>query len=202
MGKVIVVLGGSFNPPTKAHTELLKSAVKQLNAEFGIFVPSSKAYVERKMSKQNSFTYSEEKRLAMLNAICNENPTLRVDTSEYGDDGRGHTYDTLCKLQAKYPEYKLMFVIGADKLTIVPKWHKNEEFFKNFEFAVTHRSDIDMGKIISNHPVLAKHRHIFHEVSVNESMSNISSTKARICIENHDMESLKALLEPSILKFV
>lgn len=43
MGKTIVVLGGSFNLPTKAHTELLRSAVKQLDAEFDVFVPSSKA---------------------------------------------------------------------------------------------------------------------------------------------------------------
>lgn len=62
MDKTIVVLGGSFNPPTKARTELLRSAVKQLGAEFGVFVPSSEAYVERKMAKSKSFAYSEDNR--------------------------------------------------------------------------------------------------------------------------------------------
>lgn len=202
MNKTIVVLGGSFNPPTKAHTALLKSAVKQLDASFGIFVPSSKAYVERKMSKQKSFTYSEDKRYAMLKAICDENPTLRVDTCEYGDDGRGHTYDTLCKLQKKYPEYKLIFVIGADKLTIVPRWRNSEAFFENFDFAVTYRSDIDMEKTIRSNPTLSKYKSIFHEINVDESLSDVSSTTARNYIAKHDTESLKSILEPSTMQFI
>lgn len=202
MDKTIVVLGGSFNPPTKAHTELLRSAVKQLGAEFGVFVPSSKAYVERKMAKSKSFAYSEDKRLKMLQAICDENPSLFVDTCEYGDDGRGHTYDTLCKLQQKYPDYKLVFVIGADKLTIVPKWHSHDEFFKNFEFAVTHRSGIDMAKTIQKHPVLSQHKDIFHEITVDENMSDISSTTARYYIGKHATEALKQILEPSTMALI
>ena len=202
MNKTIVVLGGSFNPPTKAHTALLKSAVEQLNASFGIFVPSSKAYVERKMSKQKSFTYSEEQRLSMLEAICKDNPTLRVDDCEYGDDGRGHTYDTLCKLQMKYPGYKLIFVIGADKLTIVPRWHNSEAFFENFEFAVTHRNDIDMEKIIRSNPMLSKYKSIFHEINVDDTFSNVSSTIARFYIIKRDMVALAGILEPSTMQLI
>ena len=37
----IVVMGGSFNPPTIAHQRLLLGAVKELGADKGIFVPSS-----------------------------------------------------------------------------------------------------------------------------------------------------------------
>ena len=202
MNKTIVVLGGSFNPPTKAHTALLKSAVKQLNASFGIFVPSSKAYVERKMSKQKSFAYSEEQRLSMLEAICKDNPTLRVDDCEYGDDGRGHTYDTLCKLQMKYPGYKLIFVIGADKLTIVPRWHNHDAFFKNFEFAVTHRKDIDMDKTVRSNATLAKYRSIFHEINVDDTFSNVSSTIARLYITRRDMVALAGILEPSTMQLI
>ncbi|MCR5166759.1 MAG: nicotinate (nicotinamide) nucleotide adenylyltransferase [Oscillospiraceae bacterium] len=202
MDKTIVVLGGSFNPPTKAHTALLKSAVEQLDASFGIFVPSSKAYVERKMSKQKSFAYSEEQRLSMLEAICKDNPTLRVDDCEYGDDGRGHTYDTLCKLQMKYPGYKLIFVIGADKLTIVPRWHNHETFFKNFEFAVTHRNDIDIDKTISNDATLAKYRSIFHEINVDDSLSDVSSTIARLYITKRNKKVLTDILEPSTMQFI
>ena len=62
MEKRIVVLGGSFNPPTKAHSKLLDTAIKQTDAEFGIFVPSSDNYVTRKMSKQsgNNKVYSQQ----------------------------------------------------------------------------------------------------------------------------------------------
>ena len=37
----IVVLGGSFNPPTIGHYLLMKSAIKSVNADKGIFLPAS-----------------------------------------------------------------------------------------------------------------------------------------------------------------
>ena len=47
----IVVMGGSFNPPTIAHQRLLLGAVKELGADKGIFVPSSHTYVSIKMRR-------------------------------------------------------------------------------------------------------------------------------------------------------
>ena len=48
-GKRIVVMGGSFNPPTLAHYKLMKEAIDALNADIGFFVPVSDAYLKRKM---------------------------------------------------------------------------------------------------------------------------------------------------------
>lgn len=47
----LIVMGGSFNPPTMAHRRLLLGAVKALGADRGIFVPSSHAYVSIKMRR-------------------------------------------------------------------------------------------------------------------------------------------------------
>ena len=55
----IIVMGGSFNPPTIAHMKLMQSAISQLSTgDFfedihirGIFVPSSDAYFRWKMDK-------------------------------------------------------------------------------------------------------------------------------------------------------
>ena len=44
----IVVLGGSFNPPTIAHYRLMKEAVDALGADLGFFVPVSDDYLKRK----------------------------------------------------------------------------------------------------------------------------------------------------------
>ena len=57
--KKIIVMGGSFNPPTMAHLKLMQSAIAQLSTGTpfedirGIFVPSSDAYVRRKMGKKS-----------------------------------------------------------------------------------------------------------------------------------------------------
>ena len=202
--KTIVVLGGSFNPPTKAHIELLKSTVEQLDATLGLFVPASNRYVEKKMSrqKQDSYLYSEKTRYDMLKAICKDYDRLNVDTCEYGDDGKGHTYDTLCKIQKRFPGYKIIFIVGADKVHQLPRWHHGKEFLNQFEFAVTHRNGIDIERIISNDKALAQHRTSFHEITLKEDVSDVSSTMVRHYVITHQNDKLKDMLHPSTLQFL
>ena len=45
----IVIMGGSFNPPTVAHYRLMKHAIETLDAAHGYFVPVSDTYLRRKM---------------------------------------------------------------------------------------------------------------------------------------------------------
>ena len=49
----IIILGGSFNPPTIAHYKLLKNAIDALNADLGLFVPVSDAYLKRRKCDSN-----------------------------------------------------------------------------------------------------------------------------------------------------
>lgn len=64
----VVVLGGSFNPPTIAHEKMLVQAINSINADLGLFVPSSHNYVARKMRKQNKEhqVLPEKVRMSML----------------------------------------------------------------------------------------------------------------------------------------
>ena len=50
--KKIVVMGGSFNPPTIAHQKILLYILEQSNADKGIFVPSPYNYVYAKMEQK------------------------------------------------------------------------------------------------------------------------------------------------------
>ena len=202
--KIAVVLGGSFNPPTKAHAELLESAVEQLNADIGIFVPASENYVGRKIRRHGNKDklYSEQERLAMLNAICETREKLCVDTCEYGDDGHGHSYNTLCKVQDKYPNHRIFFLVGADKVHELPRWHSSERLFKDFEFAVISRSDIDIEAVIEKDEVLTANRDRLRNIKACESMYGISSTEARKAIEGKDFDKLEKLMCPEVVDVV
>ena len=46
MNRSIVVLGGSFNPPTLAHLKILRAAMERVHAEHGYFVPVSFPYLK------------------------------------------------------------------------------------------------------------------------------------------------------------
>lgn len=97
MNEQIIVMGGSFNPPTIAHQRLLLGAVNTLGADKGIFVPSSNAYVKTKMkrAKHHDETLSEHLRLKMLTAMAEDDPRLCVDDLEYHRKGKGYTYETM-----------------------------------------------------------------------------------------------------------
>lgn len=202
----IVVLGGSFNPPTLAHEQLLLETIKKTHADFGIFVPSSEAYVTRKMNKTASrFCYSEAQRKAMLDLICEDQPKLKVDTCEYGDDGKGHTFQTMQTIQKAYPDHTIKFLIGDDKLNIIPRWGNAETFFQTFGFIVCCRTANDQAtckKRIADHPVLRRYADIFSIITIPDGLEIISSTAVRTAIQNGYENDLNVMLNPKVKQYI
>lgn len=191
--KHIVALGGSFNPPTAAHQKIMERAMVVAHAETGIFVPSSNAYVTRKMSKikTDNQVYPENERAAMLILCTDKNTT--VSMTEYGDDGRGHTYETLCKIQESYPDSRIWFIIGDDKLDIMTRWRNHEALLKNFFFVVLTRSGVNVKKKLDSHPVLRFYVHHFTICESPEEINEISSTKCREMINSQKWDELEQL---------
>lgn len=121
----IIVMGGSFNLPTIAHLRIMQAALNQLPGDsiYGnkwIFVPSSNAYVKRKMSKKLSeerIILSENLRLNMLESFKQYDSRISVDAREMGtSDVHGHTLQTLTEIQKENPDAEIYFIFGGDKL--------------------------------------------------------------------------------------
>lgn len=138
-----LMLGGSFNPPTKAHIAVLEEAMERTGATLGILVPSSDAYVRRKASRQNAHVFSERERLEMLEAYAEGKPDITVSQCEYGDTSKGRTYKSLCELQRLFPEHAIAFLTGADKLGILARWPDAPKLLRDFPVAVTARDGND-----------------------------------------------------------
>lgn len=193
----VVVLGGSFNPPTIAHEKLLSIAVDTLKANIGLFVPSSHNYVARKMRKQNKEkqTLPESVRVKMLEEMCSTNRKFKVDTCEIGDDGRDHTYDTLSKIQRQFPNEEVYFIIGYDTIKMLPKWHSKESLVANFKFVVFSRNGLDTQREIDRYPLLVKYRKNFISAVSPDDIKDISSTAIRENItKNKDL--VKQMMNP------
>ena len=194
----VIVMGGSFNPPTKAHEVVMKSAVAETGAEFGTFVPSSDAYVRRKMNRRKppEETYPEEIRLRMLEAVCAGDPRLKVSACEFGDDGRGHTYDTLLRLREEIPDARLWFLVGADKLRIIPKWRNADALLRDFGIAVLARKGSDPEKAVAKNGFLSERASSIRFLTAQEGISEISSTKVRELARTGRLEEAKDLVAP------
>ena len=67
----IAVLFGSFNPLTNAHVTMMKTAVRQIGAERGLFVATNGKYLKRKTVKiGDPFYISEDDRREIIEKVC------------------------------------------------------------------------------------------------------------------------------------
>ena len=63
--------GGSFNPPTIAHYNLIKQALKEYNFDKVYFVPVNDYYKKEKL-------ISIDQRIEMLNLLCKKESNIEV----------------------------------------------------------------------------------------------------------------------------
>ena len=187
----IVVMGGSFNPPTLAHLRLMQEAVKSLNAFKGIFVPTSHGYVFKKMKKLRcpQDTLSESIRLEMLESFCKKDSRFEISKIQMLKTGRGYDFEMLEELQAKYPESEIYFVTGSDKLDVISRWHKINEFLEKFKILVAKRSNDNIEQIKEANTYLSEHWNNFSIFSVPDEINEISSSIFREKLRNNDVSA-------------
>lgn len=203
MNELIIVMGGSFNPPTIAHQRLLLGAVNALGADKGIFVPSSHAYVKAKMNRAGhpEEILAEHLRLKMLQAMAGDDPRLTVDDLEYHRKGKGYTYETMLEVQEKYPDATLYFLAGGDKVDIFPRWHRINEFLERFHIIVVRRDGEDPEAAIEANDFLRQHKDQFHVIDTPEGIEGISSSAVRDRLWE-DEPGAEALCHPQVWKLI
>lgn len=196
----IVVMGGSFNPPTLAHSRLLLAAVEAVGADRGIFVPSSNAYVRKKMTRAGhpEETVPEETRLRMLEAMAEEDYRLKVSDLEYRRTEKAYTYETMLDLSAEYPEgTTFYFLAGGDKVSVFPRWHRIEEFLDRFSIIVVRRDGEDPLEEIERNAFLRARRDRFVSIDAPEGIDEISSSAVRDAVRTGDL-SVSSLCHPRV----
>ena len=198
MGNRIVVLGGSFNPPTIAHLKLMKAAVKAVDARLGIFVPTSFQYVARKTKRRKMplAILSDEIRLKMLESFCEEE-NLTVDRLQMDYETIRYDYEMLTELQEKYPQDQLYFVTGSDKLYVLPRWHRIDEFLSDFCILVAKRGEDNLEEIKKIRPYLAEQWDRFVVFSVPDDIGAVSSSSFWEKLYNHD-ETAREMVTESV----
>lgn len=136
----IVVMGGSFNPPTIAHYKLMLDAMKVVKADLGFFVPVSDAYLKRKMRfNRSAMVLPPQLRISMLKCMCTDD-SLQVSDVEMGTV-RARTLETLMAIQSEYPSAEIYFIMGDDKMKLLVHLCKKREFLDNFKVILYSRND-------------------------------------------------------------
>lgn len=176
--KKIVVMGGSFNPPTLAHYRLMEEALKALEADKGFFVPVSDAYLKRKMRRCHPpIVLSPEMRIAMLQTMCTDS-RMSVCEKEIGTI-EPRTQPTLKALQEDYPEADLYFLMGADKLKLLVLLTEKKNFLDDFKVVLYSREKERVAETLKGNKLLSRYMDRIVTLPQPEGIDEISSSKIR-----------------------
>lgn len=194
--KKIVVMGGSFNPPTLAHYRLMKEAIDALDADIGFFVPVSDAYLKRKMRHSHPpIVLSPVLRVRMLKAMCPEDKRLKVCQKEIGTI-EARTMPTLIAIQEDFPDAELYFVMGADKLELLVLLTRNKGFLDAFKVVLYSREDQSLEQTLKGNEILSDYLDRIVILPQPDGTEGVSSSLVRERMLNG--ESCQDLLCPGV----
>ena len=144
--KQIGLLGGNFNPVHNAHLTIADQVRQQLGLDEVLLMPEYQPpHVDKKT------TISEKHRLRMLELAVRDIEGLGIETIELERKGISYTYDTMKLLTEKNPDVDYYFIIGADMVAYLPKWHRISELFQMVQFFGVQRPKYKAG---TSYPVI------------------------------------------------
>ena len=173
----IAIFGGSFDPFHIGHLDIINKALKELEIDKVVVVPTYLNPFKKK------FFLSAKDRLELLSELFENNHKVIIESYEVEQNIPIPSYQTVLYLQQKYNLSKIYFIIGADNLADLHKWDNFDEFEKIVSFVVATRDNIS---IDSKYKIL-------------QVEQDISSTNIR---ENLDMRYVPEKIRKKVYKIM
>jgi nicotinate-nucleotide adenylyltransferase len=126
------LLGGTFDPPHYGHLIAAQEALWQLDLARVLFLPA-----RQNPLKQGEPATDAETRCAMVRCAIQDEPRFELSRLDVDRPGPSFTVDLLRAMDA--PERELFFLVGADILPELPRWHAPHEILKLATLVVVNR---------------------------------------------------------------
>jgi len=130
------IFGGSFDPVHLGHLLLADCCLAQTELDEVWFVP-----IAHQPLKPAGPQASNEHRLAMLQHACAPRSMFKIKTIELDRGGVSYSIDTLEAIRNEHPDAELFFLMGADSLADLPKWHRPTDICRLATPLVVHRAE-------------------------------------------------------------
>lgn len=135
----IGVMGGTFNPIHYAHLLLAESAREQFALDRVIFMPTGTPYM-----KDTTNLPPGELRYQLVKLAIRDNAFFTCSRLEIDRPGNTYTADTLRELHHMYPGDHIYFIMGADAIMDIEKWHRAEEVLQGATILAAVRKKIKL----------------------------------------------------------
>ena len=207
--QVTAVFGGTFDPPHLGHREAVRGLFSRPGVKRVLILPSAIPALKQTLTPASH-------RVEMARICFGQQwtepypPEIEFDLRELDRTGKSYTYDTLQELRAEVTE--LAFVIGADQLADLKRWHRFPEVLGLCHWLVLERkpNGQDLSQAVlkdwEGSGIARKHAPDLWQISQNGGSTwlktvptdalAISSTSVREAISRTGQVPEKALYEP------
>lgn len=165
--KEVAVFGGSFDPPTIVHQQIVRTLLDDPSFEEVWVMPSG----ER---KDKPHTTGLVRRMAMLATMCSDQfadePRLQISDFEANLPQPTETCNTVRALEHTYPNVRFWFVYGADSVGTMHTWREGDRLLRELPMIIVPRHGYEV-------PSAARHIQELPDLDIFEQ--GISSTEVR-----------------------
>ncbi len=183
------ILGGTFDPPHLGHLELAQCALKQLDLDEVIFVPTNKNPFKK------SSVANATQRLEMVQLLIEGHPRFSVSDIEITRGDSSYTVDTLQELKMVRPG-SYWIILGADSLAELEKWKDPEKLLDMARIAAASRDQRVVVQLLDQLPLDFSKKVDLIEMPA----MPISSSKIREDLGRRN--STDGRLTPNILEYI
>jgi nicotinate-nucleotide adenylyltransferase len=166
----VAILGGSFDPIHKGHTQLAKNLVDKYQLKTIYFIPNTQNPLKGKT------VASASDRLKMLELALKEenNSHFKILDWEIKQNKPCYTFDTVTRFIQEFNE-KPYLIIGNEVYKDFDKWYRGEELLKLVELIRIDRTQISSTKIreklSKNEPLPELHSGVMMHIKKNKLYS-------------------------------
>jgi len=188
--KRLLVVGGTFDPPHRAHVRLALHAAEAANCDHVLFVPAWQS------PHKDGEPTAASHRLAMLRLALADEPRASISTNEINRGGTSYTIDTLRALRAALPAaVELRLFMGSDQLRSLRRWREPVELMRLARPVVAMRPPDSLATLRAD-GVPDEYLNWI----IDAPLDNVSSTEVRAAIAHGG--DVSELVEPRVLEYI
>jgi nicotinate-nucleotide adenylyltransferase len=197
MNKKIILFGGSFDPIHKGHTAVARCGIAHIGADELVFVPAQRSPHKRLLPQA-----SASDRLAMIKLAIADEKSMSVSDCELRREAPSYTIDTVRYFRSLYgPEAGLYWLVGADMLEDLPRWHRIDELLDECSLCLMMRPGFDKLRLKKFIKVFGSDRvSKLEENIIPNPMIDISSTEIRKKIAKG--KDACQMVHPAVLAYI
>ncbi|MEO1128435.1 MAG: nicotinate (nicotinamide) nucleotide adenylyltransferase [Planctomycetota bacterium] len=195
----LLLYGGTFDPPHRAHIELPEHARRSLGIDRTVYIPA-----KRSPHKDTGPIASDDDRVAMLHAAIGAQASvsrIEIDTT---DDEPSYTVKTLERIRAAMPGVELRLLIGTDQAVAFHRWRQPRRIIELAEPVVLLRGDQNAQDVIE---AMAEHwmpdeLAAWKARFIDGPTIDVSATQARAMLAAGNVEGARTVLPEAVIEVI